>query len=129
MRATPHRLDLRFPRLGLSWSPGLPSLLWATRIPALSPHSIALLLWRNGDPVGAIAIGRAELDGAALPFSKRDSELANTFAEQAVIAIESTRSFKEAQARARELTESLQRRRDQPTCSTPSIEELETEPA
>src|SRR5262249_43813927 len=41
-------------------------------------------------------------------FSERQIELATTFADQAVIAIENVRLFDEVQARTRDLSESLQ---------------------
>jgi hypothetical protein len=43
------------------------------------------------------------------PFNDREIELVETFADQAVIAIENVRLFDEVQARTVELTESLQR--------------------
>jgi GAF domain-containing protein len=42
------------------------------------------------------------------PFSKRHVDLATTFADQAVIAIENVRLFEEVQARTRDLAESLE---------------------
>ena len=59
---------------------------------------------RDGKPVGAISLGKAE----AGPFSERQTQLLTTFADQAIIAIENTRLFEEVQARTRELTELLE---------------------
>jgi GAF domain-containing protein len=58
---------------------------------------------RDGEPIGAIAVARRD-PGA---FSQHQVDLLETFADQAVIAIENVRLFTELQARNRELTESL----------------------
>ena len=61
-------------------------------------------LLKEGVAVGVIAIRRGEVR----PFTDRQIGLLKTFADQAVIAIENVRLFKELQARNRELTESLE---------------------
>ncbi len=59
---------------------------------------------RHDEPLGTIAVTRPE-PGA---FSDEEIALLTTFADQAVIAIENVRLFKELQARNRDLTESLE---------------------
>jgi two-component system, NtrC family, sensor kinase len=60
-------------------------------------------LKRGDELVGAFVLARAE-PGA---FSARQIEIVQTFADQAVIAIENARLFGEVQARTRELAQSL----------------------
>jgi signal transduction histidine kinase/uncharacterized protein (DUF1778 family) len=60
-------------------------------------------LMREGEAIGAIMIRRDEVR----PFSDKQIGLIQTFARQAVIAIENTRLFEQVQARTRELTEAL----------------------
>jgi PAS domain S-box-containing protein len=66
---------------------------------------LAVPIVRDGVAIGSIALGRAE----AGAFPERQVELLKTFAEQAVIAIENVRLFKELEGRNRDLTDSLER--------------------
>jgi len=59
---------------------------------------------RDGQPIGAIAITRVEAGG----FSPTEIALLQTFADQAVIAVENARLLGELRARTRELTRSVE---------------------
>jgi two-component system NtrC family sensor kinase len=61
-------------------------------------------LTREGVVIGMLLISRKRMQ----PFTKRQVDLATTFADQAVIAIENIRLFEEVQARTEDLRESLQ---------------------
>jgi GAF domain-containing protein len=61
-------------------------------------------LMRHGAPIGVILLMRR----VPKPFTDKQIELAETFADQAVIAIENVRLFDEVQTRTRDLAESLQ---------------------
>jgi two-component system NtrC family sensor kinase len=61
-------------------------------------------LMREGESIGVIILRRTEV----LPFSDKQIALLQTFADQAVIAIENVRLFDEVQAKTADLTESLE---------------------
>jgi GAF domain-containing protein len=65
---------------------------------------LAVPMMREGAPIGILTLQRH----AVRPFTKQQIELAETFADQAVIAIENVRLFDEVQARTREVQESLE---------------------
>jgi signal transduction histidine kinase len=64
---------------------------------------LGIPLMREDKSVGAIAVGRS----VAGPFPEKQIALLQTFADQAVIAIENVRLFKELEARTTELTQSV----------------------
>ena len=64
---------------------------------------LAVPLMRDGNAIGGLAVGRSEPG----PFPDTQIELLKTFADQAVIAIENVRLFKELEARTAQLTQSV----------------------
>ena len=79
--------------------PGLPHARAAgTRVMAGTP------LRREGKAIGVLIIYRDRL----APFTAEELALQQSFADQAVIAIENARLFNEVQARTNELTEALE---------------------
>ena len=66
---------------------------------------LAVPMLREGQTIGAIAVWRTEVKS----FSDKQIALLQTFVDQAIIAIENVRLFKELEARSRELTTTLDR--------------------
>jgi signal transduction histidine kinase len=64
---------------------------------------VGVPLMREGRAIGSIGVWRAEIR----PFSDTQIALLQTFADQAVIAIENVRLFKELEARTTQLTRSV----------------------
>ena len=89
----------------------LPDVLADTEYTSLHPQRVAghratlgVPLLREGSPIGILLVMRR----VAQAFTDKQIELVETFADQAVIAIENVRLFDEVQTRTRELSESLE---------------------
>jgi len=65
--------------------------------------AISVPMIHEGRPIGVVGVSR----GTAGPFSPRQIDLLQTFADQAVIAIENVRLFKELETRTDALTRSV----------------------
>ena len=81
---------------------------------------VVVPMLRRGDTIGTVSVSR-ETAGS---FSEKDVALLQTFAGQAVIAIENVRLFKELESRNRDLTEAL----DQQTATAHILQVISSSP-
>src|SRR5262249_54162274 len=81
---------------------------------------VAVPMLHEGRPIGVVSVSR----GSVGLFSDRQVSLLRTFADQAVIAIQNARLFKELEARNHDLTEAL----EQQTATAEILRVISTSP-
>ena len=99
------RVVLRHKSVHLVDSQADPHRQLANRSRSGNTHTLlGVLLQREGMPIGVLLLQRTVVQA----FTDNEIALAETFADQAVIAIENVRLFEAEQQRSRELSESLE---------------------
>ena len=102
-RVALERRTLRFEDLRIDLETEYPDIARAIRRQGIAA-TVGVPLLREGVAIGAITAFRTEPRG----FSDQQVSLLETFADQAVIAIENVRLFQELQARTQDLSQSLE---------------------
>jgi signal transduction histidine kinase len=98
-------LDRRATQVDDLWAERETGLATGARIGGASIHTmLAVPLVHQGTVIGGLALSRREVR----PFTERQIALLETFADQAVIAIENARLFEELERRNHELSEALE---------------------
>jgi signal transduction histidine kinase len=98
-------LDRRTTHVDDLWAEREGEYATGARIGGASIHTmVAVPLVHQGTVIGGLALSRQEVR----PFDDRQDALLETFADQAVIAIENARLFEELERRNGELTEALE---------------------
>jgi signal transduction histidine kinase len=69
---------------------------------------IVVPMLRSGSALGVISVARSDPAGGPRPYTEKEIALLRTFADQAVIAVENVRLFRELEARTRELARSVE---------------------
>jgi len=99
---------------------------WALTMLRLNCKSVMCSpLIRDSQAVGVLGVARGGLDGQPRPFSDREVTLMETFADQAVVAIQNARLFTELRDSNRTLKESL----DQQSATADVLRAIASSPA
>ena len=101
-RAILSRATLHIP--DLENEPGLPGITRRYVKAKILKSALFVPMLREGEAIGCIGVGKRDPS----PFTEKQITLLQTFASQAVIAIENVRLFNELQDRNREITENLE---------------------
>jgi GAF domain-containing protein len=115
-------LDRRVVDIPDAASPPIELTIGAKNFLATGYRAVTIMpLMRGDDAIGTLSVLRL----APGPLSHKQIALLQTFADQAVIAIENARLFEEVQARTRELTDAL----EQQTATSEVLKSISSSPA